>query len=565
MKEKELIYKHSLANAYSHEGEANSGAVIGHVLGEKPELKKNIKELQKEIAKTVKKVNSLKKKKQEQELEKIYPEFFEEEEEENKELPELENAEKGKVVTRLPPEPNGHLHIGHAISFYFNHYYAKRYDGKLILRFEDTNPEHEKKEYYESIVKDIEWLGLEYNERKNNSDDMDFFYKYAEKLLKDGEAYACQCPVDLMRDLRFKGEPCDCRSNTIEENLEIWEKMHADMAEGSAVIRLKGNLEDKNAVMRDPTLFRIIEDPHPLQKDKYRVWPLYDFANAVEDAECGITHVLRSNEFLQREPLQNKIRTLLGLKNPEMISYSRINVEGTPTSKRKIKSMIEEGLIERWDDPRLATVKGLKRRGILPETIKELAHEVRMTSGSTTISWDQIAGINSKFVDEKADRYFFVPNPVKLEVENAPDETAELKNHPDYSKRGIRKVKTKGNFFIPKSDADKFKKGEVFRLKDLYNVKYLGKGKAEFHSKDVIKNSAKIQWVTDNYFEAEILKPTILLKDKGMKPEKLHSVHGYIEESAKKLKKGDIVQFERFGFVKIERAEEKISGILAHK
>ena len=562
MKEFDLIYKHALANAYAHKGKASAGAVIGRVLGEKPELKSKIKELQKEISEIVSKVNSMTLEEQGKELKKVYPEFFEKKEV-KKGLPELPNAEVGKVVTRLAPEPNGYLHIGHAVSFYFNYYYAKKYKGKLILRFEDTNPEKEKKEFYDSAIEDLKWLGIEYDLRKNNSDDIELFYKYAEKLISSGDAYVCTCPVEKIRKLRFEGKACECRSNSVEKNLELWRKMR-EMPPGAAVLRLKGDLKAKNAVMRDPTLFRIVDAEHPLQGEKYRVWPLYDFANAIEDSICGVTHVLRSNEFLQRNELQNKIRELLGLRSPEIISYSRVKVEGTPTSKREIRELMEKSIVKSWDDPRLVTIKALKRRGILPEAIKEIAKEVRMTSGSTTIDWKSIAGINSKFLDEIANRYFFVPDPVKLEVKNAPAETAQLKMHPNHPERGVRKVKTSGIFYISKQD--KFKKGEIFRLKDLYNVRYLGNGKAEFAGKNIIPKTQKIQWVTEENVDAEVIVPGILIKEGKINKDSLKIVKGLAESSCNRLQLSATVQFERFGFVKLDKKKkDKLVFILTHK
>lgn len=566
---KTLILKHSLANAFSHNGKAVVGAVIAKVLGEAPELKKEIKELQNEISKTIEEVNKLSVSEQESKLSEIFPEFFEQKKEQIRDLPELPNAQIGKVITRLPPEPNGYLHLGHAISFFFNYYYAKKYKGALILRFEDTNPEAEKKEYYNAIIEDLEWLKINYAERKNNSDDISKFYEYAEHLIKTENAYVCTCELESSRKLRFAGKECKCRKNSTEQNKTLWEKMLSVSKEGSAVLRLKGDMKSKNTVMRDPTLFRIVEAPHPLQGKKYRVWPLYDFANAVEDSICGVTHVLRSNEFVQRNELQNKIRTLLGLKNPEILSYSRINAEGVPTSKRKILSLMEQGIVKDWDDPRLVTIKALRRRGILPETLYELALEVRMTLGSTTVSWDALSAINRKLLDPVANRYFFVPEPVKLEVENAPAKTAELELHPDDKKRGVRKIKTGKVFYIPKADAEKLKAGDIFRLKDLFNVKIEKMGKTlqgSFAGEELLPNTAKLQWVAEKNIPAKILVPGILLdKNENLNPDSLKIAEGLCEETCAKLKANDIVQFERFGFVKIEKAGMVIEGILVHK
>jgi len=554
-KTEDLIRKYALANAYSHDGKASPGAIIGKLIREDSSYAKKIKDLQPKIAKIVKEVNKLAQSAQKKELEKVYPEFFEKKEV-SKDLPELPNAKKGKVVTRMAPEPNGHMHLGHAASFFFNHYYARKYGGKLIMRFEDTNPEKEEKEYYESIKEDVKWLGFEWDELKNNSDDLPTFYEYAEKLINKGAAYVCECPVEEMRANRMKSKECACRKNSKKENLTKWAAMLKDAPAGSAVLRFKGDMKAGNTVMRDPTLFRIVEAAHPLQGKKFRVWPLYDFANAIEDAICGITHVLRSNEFAQRDELQNKMRTTLGLKNPEIISYSRINVEDKPCSKRQILPLIEEGRVSGWDDPRLATIKGLKRRGIIPKTLHELGLDVRMTSGSTTISWKKIETINRKLLDAKADRYFFVPNPIKIEVEGAKKRTAKLQLHPDFPEKGKRELSAGSAFYVPEDDLKKLKKRDVFRLKDLYNVEYLGSSKAKFHSEKVIPDSAKIQWVpAEEAVEVKVLVPEGIEKP-------LRILKGVAEKGISNVPVGDIIQFERVGFC---RRDSHSIFILSHK
>jgi len=556
MKLDKLIEKHALANAVQHNGKASVGAVMGRVLAEDSSLRNNIPKIQKKIIEVCKKVNLMHNEEQENQLLAVWPDFFKPKEEEKREMPELPDAKMGEVVTRLGPEPNGYLHIGHAISFFFNDYYAKKYKGKLLLRFEDTNPEKEKNEFYSSIIADLEWLGIKYGARKNNSDDIPLFYEKAETLINFDRAYVCTCPVEVSRKNRFDGKECDCRNRKPEENLELWKKMLKSTKPGDAILRLKADMNSKNTVMRDPTLFRIVEASHPIQKKKYRVWPLYDFANAIEDTICGITHVLRSNEFKQRDELQNYIRSLLGLKNPVIISYSRIKASGAPTSKRKIKLLIDSGDVTGWDDPRLVTIKGLKKRGILPETLRQLALEVRMTKGETTIDYSTLFGVNRKILDEKADRYFFVPNPVKLTIKNAPGKTAELKVHPDHPEKGVRKIKTAGTFYISAEDEKKLKSGAVFRLKDLFNVKYFGKGKAEFDSLEVKPGTQKIQWVTEEDVDVEVTIPGEIGKN-GLK-----KVKGLGEKSVQKIKPGQVVQFERFGFCKMD-APGKF--ILTHK
>ncbi len=566
-----LILKHALANAFSHGGKANEGAVLGKILGEKPELKENLDSLRREIQKITNEVNAFSAAEQESKLREIYPEFFtREKKEETKELPELPNAISGKTVFRLPPEPNGYMHIGHGISFFFNYYYAKKYNGKLILRFEDTNPEAEEKEFYKAIKEDIDWLGIKYDSVKNNSDDMKVFYDAASKLVKKGEAYVCTCNVEAMRKNRFESRECSHRKTSVSENLLLWKKMFKGFKPGQVALRLKGDMKAGNSVMRDPTLFRIVEASHPIQKKKYRVWPLYDFANAVEDAICNVTHVLRSAEFIQRDELQNKLRNLLGYKNPVIISYSRINFAGSPTSKRKILELMGKKIVKEWDDPRLVTIRALRNRGILPEAIHNLALNVRMSLSSTTVDWNMLAAENRRLLDATAKRYYFVSNPVKLDVKDAPKETADLKFHPNKPEFGMRKIKTSGKFFISGEDAKTLSAGDVFRLKDLYNVEVISTGKeikAKYVEEQVQGNAPKFQWVTNKNIPCEVKIPSeIVGKDENPLPDSLKTIKGLCEETCRKIKPNEIIQFERFGFVKIEKPSAKlIKGILAHK
>ncbi len=568
----ELILKHTLANAFSHEGKASEGAVLGKLIAENSKLKADIENLRKEIKKVVADVNKLKPAAQEKKLHEIWPEFFtQEKKEESRELPELPNAQKEKVVLRLPPEPNGYMHIGHAMSFFFNYYYAQKYSGKLILRFEDTNPEAEQAEFYKSIKEDIDWLGIKYDVVKNNSDDIETFYSAAEKLVKLGAAYVCTCDVETMRKNRFDGKECVHRKYSAAENLDLWKKMFHEFKVGQAILRLKGDMKAGNSVMRDPTLFRIVEHAHPLQKNKYRVWPLYDFANAIEDAICGVTHVLRSAEFMQRDEMQNKLRGLLGYENPVIISYSRVNFAGSPTSKRKILDLMDKKIVKEWDDPRLVTIRALRRRGILPQAIFNTALNVRMTLASTTIDWDMLAAENRKLLDKIANRYFFVPGPIKVEVKNAPTKVFFMKLHPDFAERGERKQKALGTFFVPSDDIEKLKTGDIFRLKDAYNIKIETMDskvvRGIFAGNEPLENTPKVQWTNAKGIPAELIVSGQLVgKDENPLPDSMKVIKGVCEEDCKNLKAGDVVQFERFGFVKIEKVSaEKIEGILAHK
>ena len=562
-----VIYKHALKNALEY-GKASDKSVAGKVFREVPETRKSPKETLAKISEITSRVNSMSKDKIREELSERFPDMLKEKhKEERKELPPLPNAEIGKVITRMPPEPNAYPHIGHAISFFFNWYYARKYKGKVILRFDDTNPKKEKIEYYNAIKEGIKWLGLDWDIEHHMSDDMEKYYSYAEKLIRKGKAYVCTCDQETISKNRAEGKECPHRNQTVEENLELWNKMlRGEFEEGKAILRYKGDMKSKNTVMRDPTLARVIIGKHPLQGDKYIVWPTYDFATSIEDAILGITHVLRSNEFELRNELQRAIRGDLGLRQPEIIHYSRFNVEGVKASKREIKKLIEEKKVTGWDDPRLVTLMGLKRRGILPETIKQLALEIGMSTSAPVISWDNIFAINRKLLDPVANRYFAVIEPVKLLVEEAPKRVAELKNHPNFPERGTRKIETNGVFYISKRDAEDLKPGDQIRLKDLYNVEIVYKGEdeisANYTGDGLFKDMKKIQWVTENSKEFKLLIPGSLFIDGEYNKDSLTETIMLGEQSLENLPEGEIVQLERVGFA---RKDAKDTFILGHK
>ncbi|MCE7745122.1 MAG: glutamate--tRNA ligase, partial [Candidatus Heimdallarchaeota archaeon] len=475
---KDLILKYGLENAIHHNGKANDKAVMQKIMATHADLRKHSKKIMDFVEEIIPTLNELSLNIQTEKLTKIAPELLERKviEKKTRELPPLKDAKKGKVVTRYAPEPNGEMHLGHAYTAFFAHYYANRYGGKFTLRFEDTNPKQERIEYMEAHRDALDWLGLKPDNEVVVSNDMPIFYEKAEELIKKGNAYTCTCAVDVMRDLRSKMKLCDHAKKKPEAIIKEWGKMlKGEYEEGEIVLRLRGDMQSQNAVMRDPAILTIRKDSHCIQKRKYNVWPLYDFANAIEDNLCGITHIGRSAEFDTRIELQNKIRELLGLlPHPYIFHYARFNVIGSPASKRKIIPLVEEGKVEGWDDIRLVTIKGLKKRGILPETIKQIATEVGMTPQPTNIDWSLISATNRKLIDLSSNRYFFVPDPVILFVAGLSEKRVEdIPLHPDDPKRGSRKIETGNFFFIPRSDYDNLKKGQEFRLKDLYNVKVI--------------------------------------------------------------------------------------------
>lgn len=566
-----LVRKFALKNAVEHDGKALPSAILSKLIGERPELRDKVKEVIKIVERIVGEVNSLSLDEQRRELRRLAPELLVVEKvKEEKELPELPQAEVGKVVTRLPPEPSGYMHIGHAMSGIINYLYAKKYEGKIWLRFEDTDPRKVKKEYYESFIRGYKWLGINWDFEKYESQHLDNYYKFAEKLVLKHKAYVCTCSREKMGELRKLGKSCEHAERSVEENLEEWNKMFSTYKEGEAVLRLKGDMESKNYCMRDPVIFRIVEAEHPIVGRKYRVWPTYDFAVSLEDSFCGITHVLRSAEFgLMRIELQNYIRSLFGMKNPVIIQYSRFNFRGTPIQKRKIRELIKQGIIRTWDDPRLATVDAIRRKGIVPKALERFTVEVGITQAYHEYEWEMLYAVNRKVLDPITRRYFFVPNPVELQVNGAPEKEAILRNHPT-QELGTRRIRTKGHFFISKDDLGLLRKHKIVRLKYLYNVKVEEvkeeKVIATFAGEQLEKEMLKIQWVTQENMPAVVLIPGPLFIDDKINEESLKYVRGLCEMACASLKEGDIIQAERFGFLRLDKKEKGLlTFIFAHR
>lgn len=565
----EEIREHALKNAVSHGGVAEQKAVISKLLGQNPGLREKAKEVIPHVMRIISEVNSLGAEEQRRLVEEIDPNFFVAEKKEKRRLPPLPGAEMGKVITRLPPEPNGYPHIGHGLSFYFNYYYAREYDGEVILRFDDTNPKAEKAEYYDAIKKDLKWLGLSWEREHNMSDDMAAYYDYAERLIRMGKAYMCGCDPEKVSKLRFNKCTCNCQQKSVDENIEQWLGM-SGMEEGSMALRLRGDVTSQNTAMRDPTLFRVIRHPHPVQGDKYTVWPVYDFACSIEDSILGVTHVLRSNEFALRIELQDYIRGLLELRSPITMQYSRFTIRGSPTSKRLIRPLIEEKVVEGWDDPRLVTLRGLKRRGIIPETVHELAKEMGLSTAEPEIDWSLVESINRKLIDPISKRFFFVECPTEVDVEGMKEREISIRMHPEKD-LGRRDMKVGERMFIPASDAGSIAAGEVLRLKDLCNI-YIdnaGNGtiKAHVHTDEVdMRSIKKVQWVSIDPVEVNIISPSPLYIGKEVNPDSLTVLSGLGEPSIRALDVGEIVQFERFGFVRIDsKSEGLVTVVLSHK
>ncbi|MBI2651843.1 glutamate--tRNA ligase, partial [Candidatus Woesearchaeota archaeon] len=385
------ITKYALQNALKYKGKANVGAVIGKVLAENPELKEKAQEISKEAINVIKEINKLSLDKQEKKLQEVAPELLEKKEDtKEKDIFEFLGIREGqKVVTAFPPEPSKYPHIGHAKAIIVNYELAKRYNGTFYLRFEDTNPELAEEEFYKIHMENYGWLGIKPDKVDYASDFMEEFYKYAERIIKENHAYVCSCSQETIKQNRKDGIECHCRFSHPDKNLEKWQEMFKAKP-GKYVLRLKGHMQSPNTTLRDPVIFRILDEMHPRKKKKYRVWPNYDFESAVMDGIEGITHRLRSKEFELRNELQRLIQTLAGFRETKIYEFARFNLEGVESSGRVIREKVQKKELIGWDDPSLTTLVALRRRGFLPEAIKDFVLSTGLTKTEAVLTWDDL-------------------------------------------------------------------------------------------------------------------------------------------------------------------------------
>ncbi len=549
---RKFILKHTLANAIEFDGRANIQAVLGRVLSERPELKDKLKQIAKEIKKIVEEVNSWEPEKQQAEYKKLGVKEKKKVEKPKYELPELPNAKRGKVVTAFVPEPSKYPHIGHAKSALINYLYAKKYKGKFIFRFEDTNPELAKGEYYDAFLDGIKWLGLKWSKLDYISDHIPKYYEATEQLLKENKAYVCKCKQETIKAFRRDMKACEHSEQSIKENLDLWNDMLTKMKEGEASVRLKISMKHQNPNLRDPTIMRIIEYPHFRTKTKYRVWPMYDFGTSLMDSWEGITHRVRSKEFELRTELQQFIQKSLEMKSPHIMEIARFNLEGVPSSGRIIRGMIEKGELLGWDDSRLTTLIALRRRGFHPNGIKKFLLATGVSKAESTLTWDMLESYNRSVIDPIANRYFMVTDPVEIKIEAAPSiDFAEETMHPEFPNKGKRKIPVNINkIFIERKDLEKLA-GMKVRLIGLFNAMLAEE--AKFVSREVDLVTPKIQWVSDRNVPVKIV----------MNNGKI--VKGIAEPDVTKLKVDDIIQFVRFGFCRVDQVKPELIFYFTHR
>lgn len=551
----EIVFKHALLNAAKHKGSANPGAVMGSIMSSEPELRPRAKEIGPISGKIVAQVNALSPEEQASKMEELGIAVEEKKQKKEEGLSELPGSHEN-VVMRFAPNPSGPLHIGHARAAIPNSEYVKKYGGKFILRIEDTDPKRIYEPAYDLIQEDLKWLGIDVDEVYYQSDRFETYYEIAEELIRREAAYMCTCDGGDFKKLKDNCQPCPCRDNSVEENMELWKKF-PEMEAGEAVLRVKTDINHKNPAIRDWVAMRIVEEEHPRLKNKYRVYPMMNFSVSVDDHLLGMTHVLRGKDHLANSEKQKYLYNHMDWEIPEFIHYGRLKMEDIALSTSKAMAGIEDGTYTGWDDPRLGTLRAIARRGIQAETITQLMVEIGVKMSDSAISWKKIYGLNRNIIEERVNRYFFVADPVKIDIAELPDEelNAEIIRplHPDFEDRGNRTLVFDRQVYIPKAD---FTDG-ISRLMDAVNIEINGDD-VKFNSKsfeDARELKARIiQWVPSDAIRAKVV-----MDDASV-------VEGLCEKDAQDLKLGDIVQFERFGFARLDEIkDDELIFYYAHK
>ncbi|MGI6472662.1 MAG: glutamate--tRNA ligase [Candidatus Methanomethylophilaceae archaeon] len=554
---KQEIRKFALQNAIFFKGKANPKAVIGKILSGFPEYRSQSGEIGILVNGIVEEINGMSLDEQTEELKEKDPELLvKEKKERTYELPELENAGKG-VVMRIAPGPSGPLHIGHTRVAVLNDEYVKRYGGKLILRIEDTNPEKIDSDAYGMISEDLEWLGVKIDETYIQSDRFDIYFKHVDKLIEMGKVYVCTCDGDVWRGLKEECRACPCRELPAEEQAERFNKMmNGSYGEGEAVAVVKTDLEHPNPAIRDFVALRIVEHPHPLTGDKYRVYPMMNFSVAIDDHLMGMTHVIRGKDHLNNTHRQAYIFDYFGWEKPVYYHYGLVNIPDTVLKTSTIRECIRKGEYSGWDDVRTGTVRALGLRGIKPDALRRYWVEAGMKSVDIQFSWDNLYGMNRDIIDDVSNRYFFVQDPVRYDISGKENLEGSAPKHPDHPERGNREYLIDGSntIFVSSEDSKNFCDNGMIRLKDLCNLRYGTPAVYDGNDLSILRQGVHaVQWVSRNS-----VKTTVLMPD--------GSVIEGLAENAVLDEKGDIVQFERFGFVRLlERTPDSVKAVYTHR
>jgi len=510
---------------------------------------------------------------------------------------DLQSKKHDNIITRFPPEPNGYLHIGHAKSIVLNFELADEFNGKTNLRFDDTNPTKEDTEYVESIKEDIKWLGFDWDDLYFASDYFEEMYNRAVLLIKKGLAFVCDLTPDEIREyrgsLKEPGKESPYRNRTVEENLDLFDRMRkGEFKDGEKVLRAKIDISSPNINMRDPIIYRISHTAHHNTGDKWCVYPMYDFAHPLEDAIEGITHSICTLEFEDHRPLYDWVVEACEMEStPRQIEFARLNITNTVMSKRKLKALVDEGIADGWDDPRMPTIAGLRRRGYTPEAIRNFCREIGVAKNDSTVDEQLLEHFIREDLSTKAPRTMGVIRPLKVVITNYPEgevEMLEIENNQDDPSMGKRmvqfsreiyieeedfmeeppkkyfrlfpgnEVRLKGAYFIKCNDFIKDESGKVVEIHCTYDKET--KSGTGFTGRKV---KGTIHWVdASSAIPAEFRLYEPLIKDEEIdenktflecvNPNSLEVLQGYVEDNMKGVKPGESFQFFRHGYFNVD-------------
>ena len=409
---------------------------------------------------------------------------------------DLEDGVYQEVYTRFPPEPNGYLHIGHAKSICLNFTTAAKYGGKVNLRYDDTNPVKEDVEYVDSIEEDVKWLGFSWEKRLWASDYFDTMYEAAVELIKKGKAFVCDLSGEEIKEYRGTltepGKESPYRNRSVEENLQLFEEMKAGKyKDGEKVLRAKIDMASPNINLRDPIIYRIAHASHHNTGDKWCIYPMYDFAHPIEDAIEGITHSICTLEFEDHRPLYDWVLREVGFwpNPPRQIEFARLNLTGTVMSKRYLKAMVDDGTVEGWDDPRMPTIAGIRRRGYTPEAVRNFCEMIGVAKSNSTIEYSVLEGCVRDDLKEKVESRNVVFNPIKVVITNYPETQSELctiENNAQVPEMGTRQVPFSRELYVDGEDFMEVPVKKYFRLFPGNEVRF--KGAYFITCNEVVKN-----------------------------------------------------------------------------
>jgi glutamyl-tRNA synthetase len=577
MENDETILKITLLNAIKYKGKADTKSTLGAVIQSNPQYyKSRIQETKSIIESTVESVNKLTLVEQEAQLMKIDPQSLEPQEKKKKGLNlELQNLDRfPDVALRLAPYPSGPLHIGNSRMVVLNDYLARKYNGKLYLFFDDTIGSKTKlidPDAYDSIPEGLEFLNVKIHKTYYKSDRLELFYKYCQKILKKKKAYVCDCDGTTWRQtFKEQKKSCSCRTLSIEENLSRWEMMlDGSYPEQGAAVRLKTEMDAPDPAIRDPVMFRISEREHPRVGNKYRVWPLLEFSWGIDDHELGISHIIRGKDLRKEGVLEERIWDIFNWKKPTISLYGRMKLKDLQLSKSGSAQKIRSGEYSNWTDPRTWTLQSLDRRGIKAEAIRQSLLEVGMSPVDVTFSPSQIYSVNRSMIDAEAGRFFLTMEPILTTIKDVPEvvETSHPLVHPEFPERGARSIEVpvKNNriqVYLPQDDILGVKKGTLIRLKDLMNITLesttKSKASATYHSIELEEarkvRASMIQWIP----EQSAIPAKILRADGSY-------LEGLAEPDILKTQPGQIIQFERYAFCRVESVNDSVELIWTHR